>query len=271
MSRLINALLAAFLFAAIPFAEAQLIAARTAPCEKVAAGLTYDVVSIHPAKPSEDMNHQSDYRSIGDDGYHATYVQLSHVLQDAYDLPEDQIAISGPVADVRFDIDAKVVGPDPAKPVKLSDHQLECMIAPMLADRFHLVTHTETRIRPIYELIVAKGGHKMTPAPDSPQNGTLNMGFDGNNWKLTARGESMTEFAASLSEARHRPVLDRTGLAGLFSFALEWTSEDDTDTDANAAPGLVTALQEQLGLRMQATKGPVETLVVDHVEMPSQN
>jgi uncharacterized protein (TIGR03435 family) len=145
------------------------------------------------------------------------------------------------------------------------------MIAPMLADRFHLKTHTETRVKPIYELVVAKGGPKMTPAPDSNVDGSLNMGFSNNDWKLTARGVLMADFAASLSRARHRPVLDKTGLPGRFTFTLTWTSEDDTDTDAHAAPGLSTAIQEQLGLRLQSTKGPVDTLVVDHVEMPTEN
>jgi uncharacterized protein (TIGR03435 family) len=257
---------------ATPLAHAQLIAARKAPCEKVAASLAYDIVSIHPAKSSGNINGQSNYRSVGDDTFHATSVQLTVLLQDAYELPEDQIAnVNGPAANAHFDIDAKVTGSDPSVPVHLSDHQLQCMVAPMLADRFHLKTHTETRTRPIYEMVLVKGGHKMTPAPDSNVDGSLNMNFSGNNWKLTARGESMTDFAASLSQARHRPILDKTGLPGRFTFTLLWTSEDDTDTDANAAPGLTTALQEQLGLRLQPAKGPVDTLVVDHIEMPSEN
>jgi uncharacterized protein (TIGR03435 family) len=249
--------------------HAQLIAAHKAPCVKVAAGLAYDVVSIHPAKPSGDMNNWSSYSSIGRDSYNATEVSLSLVLQDAYDLPEDQIAhLSGPVADAHFDINAKITSSDPDNPVHLTDNQLECMLVSMLADRFHLKAHIETRIKPIYELIVAKGGHRMTAAP---ADGTLNMGFSENNWKLTAHGESMIDFAASLTQARHRPIVDKTGLTGSFNFTLLWTSEDDTDTDANAAPGLTTALEEQLGLKLQPAKGPVEILVVDHVEMPSKN
>jgi uncharacterized protein (TIGR03435 family) len=268
-------LLTATIFLAAPLSTAstlaQIIGARKAPCEKIAAGLAYDVVSIHPSKPSGDMNNWSYNMGTGDDNFRATNVQLSQILQFAYDLPEDQIAnVNGPAADTHFDIEAKVTGSDPATPVKLTDHQLQCMVVPLLVDRFRLKTHTETRIRPIYELIVAKGGHKMTPAPDTPEDG-LNMGFSNNDWKLTAHGESMTDFAASLSQARHRPILDKTGLPGRFTFTLTWTSEDDTDTDANAAPGLTTALQEQLGLKLQSTKGPVDTLVVDHVEMPSEN
>jgi uncharacterized protein (TIGR03435 family) len=145
------------------------------------------------------------------------------------------------------------------------------MVMPMLADRFHLVTHTETRVKPVFELMTAKGGPKLTPAPDSATDGSLNTNFSNTSWVLTAKGETMADFAAALSQARHRPVFDKTGLPGRFTFTLKWTADEEEKPGPGAAPTLTTAMEEQLGLKLQPAKADVPVLVVDHVEMPSEN
>jgi uncharacterized protein (TIGR03435 family) len=81
----------------------------------------------------------------------------------------------------------------------------------------------------------------------------------------------MASFASSLENAVHRTVIDKTGLAGSYDFVLTWAPDDHPDTQDDSAPSIFTALPEQLGLKLQPAKGPVVTLVVDHVEMPSEN
>ncbi len=252
--------------------SAQIPVARRPPCAEVAANLAYDVVSIHPSKPNENPHQETRSMGAGGDRFRATNIQLAQLLQFAYDLPEDQISgLTGPAASTPFDIEAKVLAPDPATPVHLKDRQLQCMVVPLLADRFHLVTHTETRTRSLYELVAVKGGPRLERAADSDHDGSLNTTTTNTAWKLTARAVTMTDFATSLAQARRRPILNKTGLEGRYTFTLTWISEDAEDTDQSAAPGLLTALQEQLGLKLQPAKGPVDVLVVDHVEMPTEN
>jgi uncharacterized protein (TIGR03435 family) len=148
------------------------------------------------------------------------------------------------------------------------------MVRMLLADRFKLVTHTETRELPIYALVAAKGGAKLGELKSS--GSTVNHGHG----HIEVLGDnSLALLAEELSKEVGRPVVDRTGVAGRYDLTLKWTPDERVSSvpigsDAAAldsGPSLLTALREQVGLKLDAQKGPVAVLVIDHVERPSEN
>jgi uncharacterized protein (TIGR03435 family) len=158
------------------------------------------------------------------------------------------------------------------------------MLRALLADRFKLTFHREQKEMAVYALTVAKGGSKVkesTVSPDATPEGppALAFIFTPGVLHLPARYASMDEFASLLQRsALERPVVDRTELTGRYDFDLEF-SVDETlfggalgkAPDDSTKPSLFAALQEQLGLKLEATRGPVSALVIDHAERPSEN
>jgi uncharacterized protein (TIGR03435 family) len=146
------------------------------------------------------------------------------------------------------------------------NQELMVMLRTLLAERFTLAVHRETRSMAALVLGVAKSGSKLERAEDgagSTQNG---------RGLIEARVISMTRFAEVLSRQTDVPVVDRTGLAGVFNLRLSWRPENARATDeAMERPALVDAVQQQLGLRLEARKMPIEVLVIDHAEKPSEN
>jgi uncharacterized protein (TIGR03435 family) len=140
------------------------------------------------------------------------------------------------------------------------------MLQSLLADRFKLRLHYETREQPIYELVVAKGGLKLKPLPPDqrPGGGRFVRG------EIALNGRSVATLAHFLTQFAGRSVVDKTSLAGNYDIDLKWTPDDQQGTP-DAGPTLFTALQEQLGLKLISAKGPVQVLVVDHAERPSEN
>ena len=152
---------------------------------------------------------------------------------------------------------------------KLTAGRKLLLAAAGLADRFKLKFHIETKEMPVYSLVVAKNGLKIKEANDDG-NGTQ---IDGDpQHPLSARNISMAGFAGTLSRLQEldRPVIDATGLKGIFNFTLDYSPGDAAPSD-NTGPSIFTALTEQLGLKLEAGKGPVDVYVVDHVERPSDN
>jgi len=159
--------------------------------------------------------------------------------------------------------------------------QLKAMIQKLLADRFGLAFHRESRVLPAYALVPGEKGPTLTKNDSNP-NGLPNLMFKGLG-VLPVLNATMSEFASVMQAAvLDRPVVDKTGLSGRFDFTLTWTPDDSQfaglgvrvpppSTDVNAPPGLFTAIQEQLGLKLDSTKASVEVLVVDKVDRPSQN
>ena len=156
------------------------------------------------------------------------------------------------------------------------------MLQVLLEDRFHLKIHRETRDAPIYTLTVAKRGLKLKPLKDdascSPDCGRTTSFSDGANLTVVGHGVTMDEFAGhTLSLHSGRPVIDKTRLTARFDLHLEYTSDSDTAAGDSVTPpdsvgpALSTALEQQLGLRLSADHGPVEVLVIDHLERPSGN
>lgn len=229
----------------------------------------YDVVSIKPNKSgSGSLDVDSNV-----DTYNAKNITVKSLLEDAYGIRKDLISgVPAPIDSAHFDVMAKIVEPDAAAIRKLTGRQRGSMLLPILAERFQLKAHTETRILPVFELVVVASGPKFKHSADqkSHSTGTSIQGSD-RGIQLTAQNISMASLASSLEGQVHRPVIDRTGLAGNYDVAMKWSSDTVPSAEANSGPSIFTALQEQLGLKLRPSKGPVDTLVVDHVEMPSEN
>jgi uncharacterized protein (TIGR03435 family) len=201
----------------------------------------------------------------------ATNVPIEMMIQYAYDVKSDYIfGLSGPVKDANFDVQAKVLPKDDIKQAKLTDQQLQAMIIPLLADRFHLKAHLEQKVMPVYELVVAHGGPKVKLSTEATKDGSINMNGTNADRVLTATSASMADLAQMLSELVHREVIDKTGLAGRASMTLKWTADEAADQGLPVL-SIFTAVEEQLGLKLVSSKGPVECLVIDHAELPTPN
>lgn len=157
-----------------------------------------------------------------------------------------------------------------------STQQIELMEQSLLAERFKLKAHFETRELPEFALVAAKGGPKLTPAdPSLPPNGSTRIS-KGQNQELKSTGSTVQDLVRMLqseSETGERPIIDKTGLTGSYDFTLKWTRDQTPDASESQAgdPSLFTALAEQLGLRLVRTKGLVEVVVIDSIERPSPN
>jgi uncharacterized protein (TIGR03435 family) len=194
----------------------------------------------------------------------------------AYGLHTKQI-VNGPpwLLTARFDIDGipDVEGRPNHKQVKL-------MIQKLLAARFKLAFHHEQRELAVYAIVVGKNGPKLTTTDRKPNDNT-NFSYT-NRVVLTVRNATMADFADGMQASfMDRPVVDQTGLTDRYDFLLKWTPDESqsglgekapppTD-DPNTPPGLYTAVQEQLGLKLISTRAPVDVLVIDHIEMPLEN
>jgi len=150
--------------------------------------------------------------------------------------------------------------------------QYQEMVKKLLAERFGLKFHRGQRDLPIYAITVARGGPKLAVSKSDP-NGLRDQTSNGNRVEQTYRftNNSIADFADGMQEFLDRPVVDQTGLKGKFDFVLRWTVDGAVNDDPKAPPGLFTAVQEQLGLKIEPTKGPAEVLVIDHVERPASN
>ena len=170
----------------------------------------------------------------------------------------------------RFDVDAKANDETAIAMAKLPGEeerkQEQRMIQALLADRFKLRVHTETREGPIYELVIAKGGFKLKPAPDSENP----RGSTSNREHVEVRTGPIGSLVFALSDILARKVVDKTGITGNYDIELKWTPDDQQSTP-DAGPTLFTALQEQLGLKLISSRGPVDVFIINHVEKPSEN
>jgi uncharacterized protein (TIGR03435 family) len=152
--------------------------------------------------------------------------------------------------------------------------QMESLVRKLLAERFGLVVHHEQREMRVFALLVAKGGPKMTPSADDP-NGPMHENDNETGGLATMRVKNLStgELAGMLMRLfLDRPVVDQTGLTRRYDFQLKWTQDETrAPTDGSAPPGLFTAIQEQIGLKLEPTKAMADVLVVDKVERPGAN
>jgi uncharacterized protein (TIGR03435 family) len=242
----------------------------------------YEVASIH-----QDLNPNPRWNMyFTDDGVHAMDVTLRWALNEAYGISDDRLWSGGPgwLDKTRFDIEAKY---DVAKYPNLTRDQRQAMLQDLLADRFKLAIHHESKEFPVYALVTAKGGAKLTETkPENLQKsklyGVMCMHKGGRKGDIEMEGCTMTQFSDSLSGyARNdlgRRVIDQTGLNGYYTIALHWDPVNTSDSSSatleapeSDGPALFTAVKEQLGLELKPIQSPIDTLVIDHVEMPTEN
>jgi uncharacterized protein (TIGR03435 family) len=210
----------------------------------------------------------------------ASNVSLKNLLRySAYGIPEPRIW-GGPkwLNSERFDIEAKTdsLTADQLRTLGREQRkvQMQSMFQQLLADRFKLMVHFETRDLPVYALVAAKKGPILHGWKESDGSGT-----SASNGQFTATGVTMAEIASALTQDLSRElgrvVIDKTGIDGRYNITLKWTPESDategTAPPADAGPSIFTAIQEQLGMKLESAKGPVQVLIIDHVEMPSEN
>jgi uncharacterized protein (TIGR03435 family) len=218
----------------------------------------FEVASIKPHLPGPGPMRVTSSAENGRINY--VNMTLKGCIRAAYGLRPYQIS-GGPAwfASERYDIVAKAAG-------RATEEQMMPMLQALLADRFKLAVHHESKELPIYVLVVAKNGPKIHEVKDNGDGAEIDSDDE---HPITARNVSMTQLAGILSRGSQtdRPVFDQTGLKGVFNFALRFA----TDDASGDTPDIFSALQEQLGLKLVPSRGPVEIFVIDHVEKPSVN
>jgi uncharacterized protein (TIGR03435 family) len=240
---------------------------------------SFDVASI---KPNAENDHRVMIRIQPGGRFTATGINLRFLIGQAYGVRDFQILNApGWAASDRFDIDAKADG----LPERLPPDLMRPLLKSLLEERFKIKVHTETKEMPVYALVVAKGGSKLKEAADGegPGQRMIRMG------RGTIEGQAMPMgmLVQQLAQNIGRTVIDKTGLTGNYEVKLEWTPEPGQGggpfgggappppdalppADTNG-PSIFTALQEQLGLKLESQKGPVPMIVVDSVSKPTEN
>ena len=269
---------ALLLFATLPLATAPIRAqfSHRGPIDSIALSQTtapFDVISIKNHNSGTDLpNEQSFDMSIHDDIFTARNVPLEMLVEFAYDIKSNQIfGLSGPVSSAHFDIEAKVLAPDGGTPPKLTDGEIQAKLIPLLTERFHLKAHLQPKTLPVYDLVVQRGGPKFNLTQEDGKDSSWNMNGHDTMKVLTAKSASMADLAQMLADEVHREVIDKTSLPGRTDVTLKWSDEIAAEQGGAEAISIFTAVEEQLGLKLQPSRGPVNTLVVDHVEMPTKN
>jgi uncharacterized protein (TIGR03435 family) len=235
-------------------------------CSLLAAGAAsaqeFEVVSIKLNRTGDNSSHTS-----SDQGrLTATNNSLRNFILMAYGIPDYRL--DGPqwMATQRFDLAAKFPEELPKDREKYQA-ALHSMLQKMLADRFHMAVHWEQRTMAVYGLVVDKKGIKFKEVADTGSHSNS----DNNHYE--GRSISMANFATVLSRRMDLPVLDMTGLKAFYDLKLDWVPEprrspDGTpsDSDSAAGPRLPEALQDQLGLKLEHRKAPIDVLVIDRVD-----
>jgi len=227
----------------------------------------WEVVSVKAHDPNDPGNNQS----LNFKG--RQFVMMNRTVQGmllfAYGLHKKELeGAPGWVETERWDAQGL-----PDVPGHPSLKQMQSLMRKLLEQRFGLKVHKETKELAVYAITVGKGGEKISPSAGDP-NGTPSENENSNGGIVTMRMTNMTmaEFAPDLAFFLERPAVDQTGLTGRYDLQLKWTADESkAPTDGTAPPGMFTAIQEQLGLKLEPAKAPVEVLVIDAVERPSAN
>jgi uncharacterized protein (TIGR03435 family) len=245
-------------------------------------GAAFDVSTFKRSDPNARGSSQGT-RPNGT--FFAVNQQLKNVICSAYDVRSFQ-CVGGPawLESDRYDVEAKPDSDTAEQLAKLGWKERapvqNRMEQALLADRLKLKAHFETREETIFALVVAKGGLKMHEATqgDTYANGlkrddgkAFGKGvFMMGNGSMTAQGMTFENLVLNLPNITGRLVENRTGLTGVYDFALHYSASDPPPPDSTE-PSIYTALEEQLGLKLEPVKGPVKVLIIDHVERPSEN
>jgi bla regulator protein blaR1 len=257
----------------------------------------FEVATIKPAAPSDNS-----MLMFTADGISIHGIPMKMLLRESFGVEDDRILGEPNWVKNRFDIEAKVDAEDAPKLKKMKFDQRRAMVLPLLEDRFNLKYHHETRELPMYALVVAKGGLKMkatapddppkadsAPKPedgdakDKPRMGRHSLMMNGRG-HLESTGTTTEMLSHVLARELGRTVVNKTDLTGNYDYTLQWTPDDvGTPMGGDAGPGkgdispdaggptLLTALEEQLGLKLESQKGTVDVIVIDHIDLPSEN
>jgi len=271
--------------------------AQTQEQTSVATAPKFDV-SVKPSELSTPTYAGSGVHMIkmmyGPDGFRAFNTSLLSIIQEAYGVQANQIIGAAELVNTAaYDIEVKTEGSagttqemDPS----LRQGEIRSQLQSLLADRFKLVLHHETRELPSYVLVVGENGSKLQPTKyaDYPDTAIgpdgkgihrmmmMQQGGGGQVRGIGAQKSLMAEFAKQLSMQLGKNVVDKTGLTGQYDFNLHWSQATNSDGSSNdavptAGPSLFDAIQEQLGLKLVPQQGPVDVLVIDHIEWPEAN
>jgi uncharacterized protein (TIGR03435 family) len=220
----------------------------------VAFAQTFEVATIKPnnsGDPGSYTNSRPGEISLRNN-------PLKSIIEDAFDVRD--FSFSGPawLNSIRFDVTAKI-------PAWATIAQRDLMMQALVKERFGLAVHHETKTLQGYSLVLARDGFKVQPVLN---DGKGEGGWDAGPGRITARQASVPRFADRLARQLESPVSDETAIKGFYNFTLRYT-EPGTD---GPGPSIFTAIQEQLGLKLESRKVPVDVLVVDHVErVPTAN
>jgi bla regulator protein blaR1 len=264
-------LLAFSLFSLSPNAPAQM--AHNGPAKAIALAKTlqpFDVISIR------QNNTGANSGNYDIDDVHAIFTMdnmpLEALIGFAYDIKPQQIAgLTGPVSTARFNLTAKVLPPGGGPPQQLPDANLQAMTILLLEDRFHLKAHLQPKVMSVYDLVLTHGGLKIKLSQDEIHDSHWSINGANTEKILSGKNTSLTDLAEELSDLGDRKVIDKTGLTGHADITLKWSDDVAlTQNDPNAI-SIFTAVEEQLGLKLQPSKGPIDTLIIEHIEMPTEN
>jgi len=239
------------------------------------ANPAFEVATIRPSDPA----HPEQVITLRGAEVITTNVTVHALINLAYWLHPKQLT-GGPAwtESDKFDMAGK-----PDAPGQPSVDQMKVMIQKLLADRFQLKFHFEKRELPVYAVRLAKTGAKITKSQDDPKGiPGWNFGRNPSGTIMAFRNSPMSQFTALLQNSMDRPVVDQTGLSERYDFSLNFTPDPSqaallggppasAGENRDAAPDLFAAFQQQLGLKLEATRAPVEVMVIDKVEKPSEN
>ncbi len=247
-----------------------------APAKAMAANAdpAFDVATIKPSRPDERL---SILVNPSGTQFTTTDTTLTNLVTFAYGIHPRQVT-GGPawLETEKYDLLAR---PDVAG--MPNEKQLRSMVQKLLADRFKLAFHRDQKELAVYAIVLGKTGPKLTKSEGDP-NGLPGLGFGGLG-RFRGRNTSIADFAGLMQTlVLDRPVVDQTGLHDRYDFTLNWTPDETQfggltgqlpapSDKADVPPDLYTAIQQQLGLKIDPTKASVEVLVIDHVEKPSAN
>jgi uncharacterized protein (TIGR03435 family) len=228
----------------------------------------FEVASVKPCTPEQQGQLPIGLFTYPGGRIRATNETLRQLIHDAYGLEMHQI-LGGPawLDSDRWIVEAKALESSAGKP------EMRQMLQTLLADRFGLKVHRETKTESVYALVVAKGGPKLKPPKDSTRSPFVGAGRTGPvtaealSQTFSGQNATMDQLAYRLSQHLRRPVTNKTGIEGHFDFFIEYSGADSQTT----APPLDRAIQDQVGLKLVTEPGSVEVVVVDGASKPTAN
>ena len=232
--------------------------------------LKWEVISVKPTPPDSCKDGDGGVRFLPN-GLSAACVSAVFVVEFAYHLMDPTRILGLPkwaTGPKMYAIEARVSAEDAAAFAKLKRDEKSGMMQSVFAERFGMRVHMETREMPAYALVLAKSGSKLKEPSDTTSGISQ---FGGSTGEVKWANSPLTDLKFLLAKETGKPVVDKTGLTGKYDFMLQYTPADHAATDESSRPSIFTALEEQLGLKLVPTKQPVEVLVVDSIEQPTEN